>query len=429
MVSMDAFASAFGFDAKSDDVWTTLGKVTAISADGKLSVLLGGSATPAECEAYCVADVGDVVFVAISKGVARAIARRGGDGDGGEYLPITGGTLTGELEITRPSDGSGRIYLGDHTTGQRNGIIVNGGGTREGWAFSTISGSNSNGDAVLMGDGGMVVVGSGESAMNLYDELVSGEAPEGTFAPETEQTFIASDGSIYFESSCNTIGNRNPMIYDTSGNLLQQSFGVDLSQSNNGVSADQYRNFGWKDKNGYYAGFLERVAYANGEVRLNIGARNRVNNANVDNTLRLIVKKDGTRQVVFTEPLVWQKALGLAQSSSYSTYFTPASGITVNWFGYSSWGKVVCVVMSWKSSSAISVPADGNITDKDIGTFASSIRPPMEIHGVSSGDPQCWYWFGTNGVLKVGAFEGNGAARTIAANTNIDFYATWVLTS
>ena len=99
MVSMDAFASAFGFDAKSDDVWTTLGKVTAISADGKLSVLLGGSATPAECEAYCVADVGDVVFVAISKGVARAIARRGGDGDGGEYLPITGGTLTGELEI------------------------------------------------------------------------------------------------------------------------------------------------------------------------------------------------------------------------------------------------------------------------------------------------------------------------------------------
>lgn len=77
MVSMDAFASAFGFDAKSDDVWTTLGKVTSINGS-TLSVLLGGSATPTECESYCLAEVGDVVFVAITKGQARAIAVKGG---------------------------------------------------------------------------------------------------------------------------------------------------------------------------------------------------------------------------------------------------------------------------------------------------------------------------------------------------------------
>lgn len=75
---MDAFASAFGFDAKSDDVWTTLGKVTAVGS-GTLSVLLGGSATPTECEAYCLAGVGDIVFVAITKGRARAIACKGVD--------------------------------------------------------------------------------------------------------------------------------------------------------------------------------------------------------------------------------------------------------------------------------------------------------------------------------------------------------------
>ena len=62
MVSMDVFASAFGFDAKSDDVWTTLGKVTAVSGN-TLSVLLGGSATPMEYESYCLAEVGDIVFV------------------------------------------------------------------------------------------------------------------------------------------------------------------------------------------------------------------------------------------------------------------------------------------------------------------------------------------------------------------------------
>ena len=77
MVSMDVFASAFGFDAKSDDVWTALGKVSAVNADGTFSVLLGGSATPTSCEPYCLAKVGDIVFVAISKGRARAIACKG----------------------------------------------------------------------------------------------------------------------------------------------------------------------------------------------------------------------------------------------------------------------------------------------------------------------------------------------------------------
>lgn len=117
MVTMDAFASAFGFDAKSDDVWTTLGKVTDVNS-GTLSVLLGGSATPTECEAYCLASVGDIVFVAITKGRARAIACKGVDAatwrtalglgsmateDASDYLPTSGGTLTGSLTLNNSS--------------------------------------------------------------------------------------------------------------------------------------------------------------------------------------------------------------------------------------------------------------------------------------------------------------------------------------
>lgn len=114
MVTMDAFASAFGFDAKSDDVWTTLGKVTAVGS-GTLSVLLGGSATPTECEAYCLAGVGDIVFVAITKGRARAIACKGG-GSTGEYLPITGGTLTGDLTVETDLDVDGDVSFGGGAT-------------------------------------------------------------------------------------------------------------------------------------------------------------------------------------------------------------------------------------------------------------------------------------------------------------------------
>lgn len=105
MVGMDAFASAFGFDAKSDDVWTTLGKVTAVNGS-TLSVLLGGSATPTECEAYCLAEVGDIVFVAISKGRARAIAVKGGG-----LVPIAnGGTGASTVSDAREALGFANDY-------------------------------------------------------------------------------------------------------------------------------------------------------------------------------------------------------------------------------------------------------------------------------------------------------------------------------
>lgn len=94
MVALDVFAHAFGFDEKNDGAWFTLGKVTAVNGS-KLSVLMGGSATPTECEAYCLAGVGDVVLIIIKDGAPRAIACKGG----GAYLPIAGGTITGDLTV------------------------------------------------------------------------------------------------------------------------------------------------------------------------------------------------------------------------------------------------------------------------------------------------------------------------------------------
>ena len=76
MVTMESFAQAFGFDAKPSDTWTTLGKVTAVSGN-TLSVKLGGSSTATDCEAYCVAGVGDIVFVVVTNGAARAVATKG----------------------------------------------------------------------------------------------------------------------------------------------------------------------------------------------------------------------------------------------------------------------------------------------------------------------------------------------------------------
>lgn len=94
VTTYDAIADAFGFGEIKNYDWFTLGKVTAVDGT-KLKVLLGGSAVPADCESYCYAQVGDVVLVVVMKGIARAVAVKGG----GDYLPLSGGTLTGDLTV------------------------------------------------------------------------------------------------------------------------------------------------------------------------------------------------------------------------------------------------------------------------------------------------------------------------------------------
>ena len=78
MTTLDAFASAFGFDSHRDSIWVTLGKVTAVSGSTH-TVMLGGSDVGTACDAYCHAAVGDVVLVIVANGRARTVSNRGGD--------------------------------------------------------------------------------------------------------------------------------------------------------------------------------------------------------------------------------------------------------------------------------------------------------------------------------------------------------------
>lgn len=78
MDGLDTLAQALGITDKKDADWHTLAKVSAVNQDGTLTVYMGGSLNPTTVEAYCEAQAGDVVCVMISKGKARAIARKGG---------------------------------------------------------------------------------------------------------------------------------------------------------------------------------------------------------------------------------------------------------------------------------------------------------------------------------------------------------------
>lgn len=63
---------------------------------------------------------------------------------------------------------------------------------------------DNNGAAMVVQSGGLFILGSGESAKNLYDELISTK----TVSPQTETTYIASDNAVHIVTNCNDIGNR-----------------------------------------------------------------------------------------------------------------------------------------------------------------------------------------------------------------------------
>lgn len=78
MDGLDGLAQALGITDKKDADWHVLAKVSAVNPDGSLTVYMAGSLNPTSIDAYCDAQAGDVVCVLISKGKARAIARKGG---------------------------------------------------------------------------------------------------------------------------------------------------------------------------------------------------------------------------------------------------------------------------------------------------------------------------------------------------------------
>lgn len=68
------------------------------------------------------------------------------------------------------------------------------------------------GMGILIGNGGLVMLGSGESVENLQKAI--------TLAGDTEQTFITSDNAVRLFSNCNTIANRKELSFNNSGQLV-----------------------------------------------------------------------------------------------------------------------------------------------------------------------------------------------------------------
>lgn len=309
--------------------------------------------------------------------------------------------ITGNLGVKNT------VTLGTNTTAEENGIRVKGGGTRNGWVLRTISAANGDGDAVLLGDGGLTIVGAGESAANLWTAL-------GVTAGD-ETLHLASDNSIQLHTNCGTIANRQTVSITANGSIIGPNnhvvklAGVDSSASNNGVTATTYRYHSFIDESDRYIGWLGTAVDTEGNITTTVAARRRNGSANLDNVLSLGVTKNGTRTVAFSDKQLWRNALGLntwttVSAANWITWSSGWTGTTVS-VQYNEALGVVRVYAYIKTSAAQTA---GN---KTLGTVAMAYRPKamtVSIPSLTNGSHAAY--LDTNGALKanISALSANG---------------------
>ena len=84
-------------------------------------------------------------------------------------------------------------------------------------------------------------------------------------------------------------------------------------------------------------------------------------------------------------------------------------------------GNLIQLFIQFTNNAAISVPANGNITNITIGTMPAGLRPLTNyasIHSIGDGAGPAWaHVNGSTGVLQLAAMEGTGTARTVAAGS------------
>lgn len=154
------------------------------------------------------------------------------------------------------------------------------------------------GDEIVVGAGGMLIAGSGESAYNLHNALIdAGEHPG------NEQSYIASDGHLYLFSHCNTIENRTQLLlYNSNAVQLYGKCGADHAVSigpsaNNGVTTTtDIGGLVFQDKNGTWGSSIgSEINGSAGTVRTYFGLHNvKTDGTNVSQWFCIDLKKDGT---------------------------------------------------------------------------------------------------------------------------------------
>lgn len=116
-------------------------------------------------------------------------------------------------------------------------------------------------------------------------------------------------------------------------------------------------------------------------------------------------------------------------TTTVSDIIVASSATTIASASYVRWGKVAMIYINWTNKNAITVPATGNITNVVVGTIVEGKRPKFATSAHSYGDNAgaAWYYMDSTGAVHLGACEGTGASRTIAAGQSFQACHTYIL--
>lgn len=279
---------------------------------------------------------------------------------------------------------------------------------------------NADGDEIDIGNGGQVIVGSGESASNLHTALNA--------AVGSEQLYLGSDGHVYLFSHCQTIANRTQlMLYNSASVALYGRCGADHTvalgnTSNNGVTATTgIGSIVYQDKNGSWAGSSgTEVNGSAGNVRSYIGARNiKTDGTAVTNYLCVDVNKDGTPNYSVSSPTNFRTAIGANSASNLSTGTVPAERLTHVGWTYLVGSATAAFYVRWcKVANIVHVEVLGSKslssgTNTSVGTITSGSRPSKEVDSFLylSTNNVGVLWVTADGAVYIKSYT--GAASTI----------------
>ena len=119
------------------------------------------------------------------------------------YLPLTGGTLSGDLNTKK-------ITLVDSALYAKTTYNNDSGTTYSSAILRTGTTNTSYGQHVALGGNSATIVGGGESCTSQLNDLVGADS---------EQVFIVADTAVHIKSNGNTWANAKDFVFDASGNL------------------------------------------------------------------------------------------------------------------------------------------------------------------------------------------------------------------
>lgn len=339
-VTITATVRSRGADPSPDDPTTS---VTQTGTSGSASVTVGAgtltqddaytitvTATNALGTTTVVADVGTAWYPIDVKAGGHGIAIGGVAHDDGLAVNMDE-RVNGNLDVSGRLGVGGRLSLGDGST------------TTEAAVYGKLASRNAaairlidydvNGTAVLIGDGGLTVVGGGESASALYNALVNA----GSVVAGTEQLHLASDNALYLYSNCNSIVSRHTAVLETGGGFTNE--GIIQVKSDNITSntapssaATGAGYFRFLDSAGTSLGYIVPYFPTSGNQYLRFQVQRVVSGSTKAHRFNLGI--DASGEAIFSvegtgAAMAWKKGLNVCMSTAIFTGKNVSNGGTI----------------------------------------------------------------------------------------------------